>query len=1358
MRGIVPILPAWAGRCFARRTVAAAATAALAIGLAVAPMTAASAAAATASSSVAAPAAAGHGASEPGSSKPGSSTPAASPSPAMAGPRRPAALPAAGKRALAAAAAKKAIAAASVPDTCSGAISPDTIYPCTTPSGTGTDTFTITVASVPDVLAIRALPASSIGAGAEPVTLTAPDGTAVNCQQPIQLYECSVGQAGTYTLAVANQGSDYTLAYTAVLAEATCPAVDPSFATPPVQDSVDAGAAGSCYSLSMPAGDVLLSSTVTQPNAITVAVYDATGNQVCVDDDGQCTLTGTGPYRVLVSSFYGEAESYTLELNDLSNPQGCAATPQLSYGQVPTAATGLCRVVTVAVAGSYQLYAPSGSDGSLGGSLYTAATSAGPPTVACSTYSGPVSCTLAAGTYYFVASSDFPPLASFGLDFIAGSESKGCVATGDTGFASGPATGTFAGPGEEICRTLPNAAGDTDYFFNQPTADGTEPQVEVVDATGAQQCQSILSYAYATCTLTGTAPFRVILYGQATGGGYQYLVQQSSSTAGCASWPQSGFGGSWGATATLTASDDVKCLVIPAGQHSASEMIDYSNIANTVDGAIYVNDPAGSQVCVGTSTSICAYKTGVTYTALLVTTNVKGDTYHLVRRDVSQSAQCATPTSTTVGGPSTSFTLTSDLDTVCYRVTAPAADKMWFSVRTLAPAPAGGPQADAVLQVTNASGTDVCRQKGTAPCMVTGSADYQLIVAADDYAGIAITTHLDSWIVGTASGWAAQCQAHNVTAANGFPVITGTLTEQATAYCAVVTMAPFQEFNLPGVETNVEYPNVANLNIWPPANWSAGPSAPAGICSENYGTFGASCSTYPPDQGFQGLLMLTLGSAQSGTGYTLQGVCKLECATPPQQATVTGVSPARAPAGPGNKIVVTGTNLSLATQFALDANGLTVATGSAVAVNPAGTQLTVLIDTSSVTPGVYDVSLDSAGYSTGTPSPGYLPGAYTVTAAAAQPPATSFTGVSPQRILDTRSGLGAKKAKVAAHGTVTVTVDGKDGIPASNVTAVAVDVTAISPTAGGSLIAYPAGAARPGTTSLTFGKGQTVTTLVIVRPDSQRITLYNASSGTLDAIADVVGYYTASTAGATLTSVGPTRILDTRSGLGAKKAQVTPHGTVSLTVEGTGGVPATGVRAVVLNVAAISPAANGSLTIFPSGISRPLTTALTFAAKNTIYGLVIAGVGSGGKIEIYNSSGGSLDLTADVVGYYGSGGSSFLPVGPQRVLDTRTGLGGSGQTVLPGAAAMVASIGNIIPTALSPTSEVLDVTVTGEQHAGTLTVLADGTSLPVATLSYAAGQNVTSLVIVPDVDGSVDFVNGSSGTIQVVADLVGYYG
>ena len=49
-----------------------------------------------------------------------------------------------------------------------------------------------------------------------------------------------------------------------------------------------------------------------------------------------------------------------------------------------------------------------------------------------------------------------------------------------------------------------------------------------------------------------------------------------------------------------------------------------------------------------------------------------------------------------------------------------------------------------------------------------------------------------------------------------------------------------------------------------------------------------------------------------------------------------------------------------------------------------------------------------------------------------------------------------------------------------------------------------------------------------------------------------------------------------------------------------------------------------------------------------------------------------------------SGGATFLPAGPTRVLDTRSGLGGSGQTVLSHAAAVT----RVMTGALAPVEAV----------------------------------------------------------------------
>ena len=113
--------------------------------------------------------------------------------------------------------------------------------------------------------------------------------------------------------------------------------------------------------------------------------------------------------------------------------------------------------------------------------------------------------------------------------------------------------------------------------------------------------------------------------------------------------------------------------------------------------------------------------------------------------------------------------------------------------------------------------------------------------------------------------------------------------------------------------------------------------------------------------------------------------------------------------------------------------------------------------------------------------------------------------------------------------------------------------------------------------------------------------------------------------------LSPARILDTRSGVGGPVAAVGPGGVRSLTVTGVGGVPSGGVGAVVLNVTVTQPSVGGFLTVYPFGESRPMASNLNFVAGQTVPNLVIAKVGSDGKVNLYNAAG-NTHVIADVGG------------------------------------------------------------------------------------------------------------------------------
>ncbi len=119
----------------------------------------------------------------------------------------------------------------------------------------------------------------------------------------------------------------------------------------------------------------------------------------------------------------------------------------------------------------------------------------------------------------------------------------------------------------------------------------------------------------------------------------------------------------------------------------------------------------------------------------------------------------------------------------------------------------------------------------------------------------------------------------------------------------------------------------------------------------------------------------------------------------------------------------------------------------------------------------------------------------------------------------------------------------------------------------------------------------------------------------------------------TFVALTPARIMDTRMGTGAS-GPVTAGETIPLQVDGAGGVPASGVSAVVLNVTVTQPQVGGYVTVFPVGSNQPPTSNLNFNPGETIPNLVIAPVGADGKVDFHNGSAGTIQIIADVSGWF----------------------------------------------------------------------------------------------------------------------------
>ena len=328
------------------------------------------------------------------------------------------------------------------------------------------------------------------------------------------------------------------------------------------------------------------------------------------------------------------------------------------------------------------------------------------------------------------------------------------------------------------------------------------------------------------------------------------------------------------------------------------------------------------------------------------------------------------------------------------------------------------------------------------------------------------------------------------------------------------------------------------------------------------------------------------------------------------------------------------------------------------------------------------------------------------------------------------------------------------------------NVTVTQPESYGYLTVYPDGTAPPLASNLNFTPGETVPNLVVAPVGADgKVDFFNGSSGTVEVIADVSGYFAGggSATNGAFTPLNPDRILDTRTGTGAQAEAVAPGGTVVLKADGVGGVPSSGVSAVVLNVTETQPEAAGYVTVYPDGAPQPLASNLNFSSGQTVPNLVVATVGADGDVDIFNGSSGSVQLIADLFGYFSGGATTGIgaltSLTPDRLLDTRTGTGAPAQPVAPGESLSLSVEGRGGVSGANVEAAVLNVTVTDPQAAGYIAVYPDGTPLPlVSNLNFQPGQTVANLFVgLIGADGKVDFYNGSSSTVELVADVSGSF-
>lgn len=392
------------------------------------------------------------------------------------------------------------------------------------------------------------------------------------------------------------------------------------------------------------------------------------------------------------------------------------------------------------------------------------------------------------------------------------------------------------------------------------------------------------------------------------------------------------------------------------------------------------------------------------------------------------------------------------------------------------------------------------------------------------------------------------------------------------------------------------------------------------------------------------------------------------------------------------------------------------------------------------------------------------------------PAAGQFVPLTPVTVLDTRNGTGGVAvAKVAAGATVTFPVTGIGSIPATGVSDVFEEISALNVTGSGSLDAYNADDDDPGiwTLPITAGQSSTVADMTQVGLGGYVSVTNEAATGAADVVVRVMGYVQtgdATTAGDTYVALPDHGVLDTKTGLGDPNgiAEIPSGGSVTFGVTGQG-VPADadGV-AIYLGTAADATVA-GFLSVSPAGATDPGARVLDYQPGQQVHNLYFGAMSSSGQLTLTNHGGAPVDVRAAVQGYLVSptaseAGDTYTSVAPARIVDTRTGNGGVAAVPVPANGSITFPVGGVADVPSSGVSAVAEsVAAISPTATGYLTSYPAGGTDPLNAVVNYIGSDAqdndltTPLVSSVSPTGRETITNHSTGTVDVVVTIKGYY-
>ncbi|GAB3423524.1 RHS repeat-associated core domain-containing protein [Flindersiella endophytica] len=388
------------------------------------------------------------------------------------------------------------------------------------------------------------------------------------------------------------------------------------------------------------------------------------------------------------------------------------------------------------------------------------------------------------------------------------------------------------------------------------------------------------------------------------------------------------------------------------------------------------------------------------------------------------------------------------------------------------------------------------------------------------------------------------------------------------------------------------------------------------------------------------------------------------------------------------------------------------------------------------------------------------------------PSAGQFVPLTPAQIVTGRSIPTNQASKVSVRG-------GVSGIPGdADVAAVALSLSASS-TVAGQLVAYPTGTTRPTTANLHFRANKLNRAFSVVKTNANgELDIYNLTSAAATVDVAVEGYWlssAASTAQSTFVPLTTTR-LDLDPNSSNQFATIPDNNSTAFNVLGVGGIPDSGVSAVVLNVSGRASVAPGYLTAYADDTTTPPAAPMVQYETANVYksNLVVSKVGSNGKVRIYHNHTSTsttppaATVVAEVVGYFTTpvntvnAGATFVPITSARVTSGASLAGQATATVSPLGLSEIPDTG-VSAVAMTVTANSAD---SGTQTAATsfLVVHPSGTAAPTApwNVAYEANQGYFNGPVTARLgsDGKVSISNRAVATaapVKIWVDVFGYF-